>query len=240
MAHVKIEQAVILAGGRGERLRPLTDEKPKPMIELNGRPFLEYLTNLLKENGITEILLLLGYQYNKIIDHFGDGSEFGVTIRYSVGEIFDETGTRVRNAKNFLQEKFLLMYSDNYWPLQLEKMFEFYKSKNVLATTTVYNNKDGQGEYGFENNIFVDSTGTVVLYDKTRSDPRLNGVDIGFFILDKRILDFMPDSNFSFEAEILPVLAQQNELAGFRTDQLYYPITSIEWLKRAEKFIPQI
>jgi len=207
------------------------------MVEVDGRPFLDYLIELLKKNGIEEIVLLLGYQHEKITERYGDGSKFGVDVTYSIGEVSDETGTRVRNAKELLQDTFLLMYCDNYWPMSLEKITEFYNGQSVLASTTVYNNKDGHGEYGLENNIFVDESGRVILYDKTRRDTRLNGVDIGFFLLDKKILDFMPNRNFSFESEILPALAAQNQLVGFRTDHPYYPISSIDRLKRAERFL---
>ena len=87
-----IKQAVILAGGRGERLKPITDTIPKPMVPINGKPFLEYLVELLKENGIEEIVMLLGYLPDKITEYFGDGSKFGVRIRYSVGAVEDEGG----------------------------------------------------------------------------------------------------------------------------------------------------
>lgn len=237
MGKTHIRQAVILAGGRGERLRPFTDNKPKPMIDVNGRPFLEHLIEMLKENGVSEVVLLLGYLPEKIISHFGDGSQFGMAIQYSVGGVSDGTGTRIKNAKELLDNNFLLLYSDNHWPVQLERMVEFYEGKNVLATTTVYNNKDGLGEYGFQNNIAVDHDDMVTLYDKSRRNTKLNGTDIGFFLLDKKLLDLMPDADFSFESEVLPKLASQNQLAAFRTDHPYYPITTIDHVRRAEKYL---
>ena len=81
---VSIKQAVILAGGIGTRLRPLTDNLPKPMVPINRKPFLEYLLELLKENGIKEVVLLLGYLPDKIREYFGNGSDFGIKIKYSV------------------------------------------------------------------------------------------------------------------------------------------------------------
>lgn len=237
MAETTITQAVILAGGKGERLRPITDTIPKPMVPINGRPFLEYLLELLKVNGIKEVVLLLGYMPEKITGHFGDGSEFGVRIKYSIGTVEDETGTRIRNARDLLKEQFLLMYADNYWPMQLSKMVDFYKFRGVLASTTVYNNRDGLGEYGLGNNIYIHDSGHVFLYDKTRKDPKLNGVDIGFFILDKKVLDFMPNRDFSFEKEILPQLAKKRELIGYRTDHPYYPLTSVDLIPKMGKFL---
>ena len=81
----EIKQAVILAGGMGTRLKPITDTLPKPMIPMNGKPFLEHLVKMLKEEGITEIVLLLGYLPQKVQEYFGDGSNFGLKIKYLSG-----------------------------------------------------------------------------------------------------------------------------------------------------------
>ena len=123
-----IKQAVILAGGLGTRLMPLTKNTPKPMVLVNNRPFLEYLISLLRDNGIEEIVLLLGYLAGKVQKHFRDGSGFGVKIKYSVSEspVEAETGTRLREALPLLDEHVLLMYCDNYWQLNLREMMEFY------------------------------------------------------------------------------------------------------------------
>lgn len=228
-----IRQAVILAGGRGERLRPLTDTIPKPMVAIHGRPFLEYLVELLKENGIEEVVLLLGYLPEKIREHFSDGLQFGVKIRYSVGALYDKTGTRLRNAGDILDERFLLLYCDNYWPLNAEKLLAFHGAKPALATVTVYVNKDGFTR----NNVYVDEEGYVTRYDPERKDMNLNGVDIGFFVIDKRVLELMPGHNFSFEKEILPVLISSHSLRGYRTDHRYCSIGRRERFSETERFL---
>jgi len=133
-----IRQTVILAGGEGTRLRPLTQNMPKPMVPVNNRPFLEYLIDMLKGNGISEAVLLLGYLPEKITGYFGDGSNFGVDMKYSIGKVSDKTGTRIKNAGPLLDDVFLLMYGDNYWPLNLKKLFEFYIERKTLASTTIY------------------------------------------------------------------------------------------------------
>lgn len=207
------------------------------MVPILGKPFLEHLIELLKKEGIQEIVLMLGYLPEKIMDYFGDGSRWGLTITYSVGGIPDETGTRVRNARTLLASRFLLLYADNYWPLDLKRMESWYEQKRVLATTTVYANRDGGAEYGRENNIYVDEAGMVRLYDKSRKDPRLNGVDIGFFILDRSVVDRIPEGNVSFEQQMLPILAAEEQLAAFTTDHPYYPVTSAAWLPKIEAFL---
>ena len=232
-----VKQAVILAGGEGTRLRPLTRNIPKPMAILNNRPFLEYLIELLRENGISEIVLLLGYLPEKIIQHFGDGSNYGINIKYSVGKITDQTGTRIKNAESILDDTFLLMYCDNYWPLNLKRLIEFYIEHKTLASTTVYANKDSMGEYGAENNICVDIDGYVLKYDKSRKSKDLNGVDIGFFIINKNVLALMPNHNFSFEEETLPLLVDKRQLSGYQTEHRYYYISTVENLKQTEQYL---
>ncbi len=230
-------QAVILAGGRGERLRPLTNTCPKPMIMINGRPFLEHLIVQLKEQGFKKVVLLLGYLPEVVQVYFGDGRKFGIAIEYSITDCEDETGRRVRLARDFLDDVFLMMYCDNYWPMDIGKMFTFYEKMGVLVTTTVYNNKDGAGEYGLENNVQVSPDGYVLKYDRTRGDRHLNGVDMGFFIIDKRVVGMIPEENVSFEQYALPRLSSQNQLAAYQTDHQYYFITRPDLVSRMEEFL---
>lgn len=238
-----IKQAVILAGGRGSRLRPFTDTNPKPMVPINGRPFLEHLIEMLKENGIKEVVILTGYLSEKIQEYFGNGSKFGINIEYSFTPFEDkngqenESGIRIKNAEHLLDDVFFLMYCDNYWPVNLKKMTDFYNQMGRLAMTTVYNNKDGFGEYGKENNVLVSDDGSVLKYDRTRKDPNLNGVDMGFFILNKKIIDLIPEHNSHFEKEILPELITENQLAAYQTDHRYYFITNENTLQIAEKLL---
>lgn len=230
------KQAVILAGGRGLRLRPLTDDRPKPMVEVNGRPFLEYLIDLLKENNIMDIVLLLGYMPEKIIRHFGDGSRYGVTIRYSVGDEEWETGKRLRQAADLLGGTFLLMYADNFWPMDINLMQDFYVRNKARYMVTVYNNRDGFAEYNRENNMLVAGDNSVLKYDRSRKDPQLNAVDIGFFVLQKSIIATMPERNFSFEIDTLPKVIAAGELVAFRTDHGYYSLTNPASLPKLERF----
>ena len=110
---VEIQQAVILAGGRGTRLRPFSDTAPKAMYPFEGKPFLEHLIEQIKSFGIRDILLLLGYLPEKIMDYFGDGSALGVHIQYQVTPVEWETGSRLKSARPLLKEHILLLYCDN-------------------------------------------------------------------------------------------------------------------------------
>jgi D-glycero-D-manno-heptose 1,7-bisphosphate phosphatase len=234
MTQQKLEQAVILAGGIGKRLRPLTDTIPKPMAPVNNKPFLEYLLELLRDNDITEVVLLLGYLHDKIQSYFGDGTKFNIKIRYSVGDVTFETGKRLKLAEDMLQDLFLLMYCDNYWPLNLRNMLQFYVTHKAQMMVTVYTNKDNITR----NNMYVDEHAYVLKYDKSRQDPELNCVDIGFFIVNKSVLDLIPpDANISFEAHVLPLLIAKRELIAYKTDHRYYSISTMERLKLTEAFL---
>lgn len=232
-----VKQALILAGGIGERLRPLTNNCPKPMVEVNGKPFLEYVLRMLKNQGIKEVVLLLGYLPDKISAYFGDGSKFGLQISYSVGAVNDETGTRIRNARKFVDDHFLLLYGDTYWQMELQRMSSFFFENEILLTNTVYTNHDGQGEYGFSNNMEVADDGRVLRYDTTRSHPRLNATDISYFIVSKDIFALMPEHNFSFQNVIFQPLIRQSQFYSFKTDTPYYYMTSPATLSRVEAYM---
>lgn len=233
------EQAVIFAGGRGERLRPLTDSIPKPMAPVNGRPFVDYLLRMLRDAGIRRVLFLLGYKAESVIDHYKIQGIPGLEIDYSVGTQEDQTGRRLINAYEKLEERFLLLYGDNYWPMPLEKMKENYGHLQASLTTTVFSNKNGAGEYGFENNVMVDPNSMVRAYDKSRRLSGLNGVDIGFFMVDKNVIDPNDTGNISFEEVIVAKIAAQGRLGAFVTDEPYYYITSFESLQGFEQVVRQ-
>ncbi|MDP3794932.1 MAG: HAD-IIIA family hydrolase [bacterium] len=228
-----IRQAVILAGGRGTRLRPLTDTLPKAMVRLNDRPFLAYLVDLLKANGIKEVLLLLGYLPEPVMEYFGDGSRWGLSIRYAVTPVEDDTGTRLRKALSDLDDRFLLLYCDNYWPLQLGELEAFYERQGVPGMVTVYADPEGHAK----NNIAVDERGLVRRYDASRTLPGLNGVEIGFYLLEKRLFALAPSGDFSLEKDLLPRWIARGLVAGYCTRHRYYSIGSLERLPVTEEFL---
>jgi len=230
-----ISQAVILAGGQGLRLRPLTLTSPKPMILIYEKPFLLYLIELLKKNGIREIILLVGYLHEQIEDYFKDGRELGVSIKYSYSPVEANTGTRIKRAQQFFDKHFLLMYADNYWPLSLKRITDFYQKMRKKVSLVVFENKKDRSKH----NLRMNKESVITAYDKTRKLRHLNGLDIGFFLVDKTILQNLPDGNFSFEEVIIPRLIKKRELVGFRTHEAYYSLTSIEKIPLLEKYFKE-
>lgn len=226
-------QAVILAGGRGTRLAPITDSIPKPMIEFHGKPFLEYLIEMVRDQGFQRILLLLGYMPKPIQDYFGDGVQFGISIQYSVTEEENDTGRRLKLAADQLDPEFLLMYCDNYWPMQFDAMWEQYLKSEASALVTVYKNLDGYTR----DNLRVDDQSFVVEYDKSRNAPGLSGVDIGFIILQNSIIKSLPEDNISFETTVYPQLVADRQLQAYVTEHRYYSVGSHERLPITKEFL---
>jgi histidinol-phosphate phosphatase family protein len=225
-------QAVILAGGRGTRLKPLTDTRPKPMVQICGKPFLEYQIEQLREQGFERVLLLLGYLPEVVQDYFGDGRRFGLRIEYSVTAVDDETGRRVKLAEPLLDPCFLLLYCDNYWPMSLARMWERFRTSEVPAMITVYSNKDGYTR----NSVRVEADGKVSIYDKSCTNPALNGVEISYAILNKEVLKLLDGENRLFETTVYPALVARGQLAGFVSDHRYYSVGAHHRLPLTESF----
>jgi D-glycero-alpha-D-manno-heptose 1-phosphate guanylyltransferase len=230
-----IDQAVILAGGKGKRLLPLTKDLPKPMAPINNIPFLSYLIFSLKKKGIKKILLLVGYKSKKIISFYKNNKE--IPIYFNFSSIKSDTGKRVLDAYSFLDKEFLLLYGDNFWVPDLTKMYKKFKNKDAVISTTVFNNKFGTAEYGKENNVYVRKDSFVKKYDKKRMDKNLNGVDIGFFMIKKSFLRPFKNKNknFSFESDILSEAIKLKKLIAYRTNNQYFSITDLQMLKKFQK-----
>jgi D-glycero-D-manno-heptose 1,7-bisphosphate phosphatase len=226
-------QAVILAGGRGSRLRPITDVRPKAMVEFHGKPFLAYLVEMLRDQGFERILLLLGYMADAIVNYFEDGHRFGIRIEYSVSAPEDLTARRVELAESKIEEHFLLMYCDNYWPMRIDDMWAQYVASGAPAQITVYSNKDGYSR----DSVIVGEGGRVEVFDRDRATPGLQGVEIGYAILSREVLDLLPSHQELFEQAVYPALAERHDLHAYWTDHCYYSVGSHERLPLTEAFL---
>lgn len=233
MTAARLIQAVILAGGKGTRLRPITDTLPKPLVAFHDRPFLSYLLEQVHDQGIQNVLLLVGYLGGLIREYCGDGRAWGLKIDYVESPVEAETGQRLRDAAHLLDTNFLLMYCDNYWPMQLEQMWTAFSRGGAAAMVTVYANRDGYTR----SNLRVDHEGYVTAYDPTRSQPGLNGVDIGYAVMSRDVLEHLPQGNVSFERTVYPALAGQRLLRAFHTEHRYYSVGSHERLPLTEAFL---
>lgn len=225
----KPEQAVILCGGLGTRMRPLTDTVPKPMAPVNGRPFLEHLVAQMREQGIRRVLLLTGYRGEMIKAHFGDGDAFGVEIAYSHGPAEWDTGRRIWEARIQLDARFLLLYSDNFTPFNLEKLLAFASGRQATISLLLQPKATG--------NIRVGADGIVEVYDPSRLAPGLDHVEIGYMLVEREAMfAFYDQPEISF-SRILERLSQRRALAGLVCRDPYHSISDIARWKLAERYL---
>lgn len=227
-------QAVILSGGKGERLLPLTKDIPKPMVIINNKPYLQYQIEFLRKQGISDIILLVGYLNEKIINFFGDGKKFGVDIKYSVEEELLGTGGALKKAEKLLNEVFFVIYGDSFLPISFDEVGDYFNSNNKKGLIVVYNNNE---DTSVINNVSIDENNMVIKYEKN-SKKILEYVEAGILILNKEIVTLIPkNKNVSLEQEIFPKLIKEKQLMAFITDQRFYDIGTKERLEKIKEVL---
>lgn len=227
-----IDQAVIFAGGYGKRLAPFTDTNPKPMYPIAGKPYIEHLIMQIKSFGINEVVLLLGYLPEKITEYLGDGSRYGMKFHYVITDVECETEKRILAARDVLHEDFLMMYCDNYCPIDYRKLVADYEKNNALVQITAYANRDGYTK----NNLRISEDGRIEVYDKKRLAEGLSGVDIGYAIMSNKVLDLADDENNNFEAIVYPKLVAEGKMYATVSEHRYYSIGSLERIDLTKEF----
>ncbi len=218
------KQAVIFCGGRGERLRPITDEIPKPMVPIHGRPFLEYLIEQLRGGGVETVLLLAGYRGEQILDHFRHAEGVYVTLQPEEWE----TGRRLKAASELLHPQFLLLYGDNFAPVSLPWLAGRHEYAKAALTATVCQKKDG-------GNVIMNKDGMIELYC-----PGIIGeshTEIGYMIVER---DPALAMQFTLEEHnwgsgsfsmVISQLAIKGKVAAFDPGCPYWSISDPERLK---------
>lgn len=230
-------QAVILAGGLGTRLRPVTETIPKPMVTVAGVPYLEHQLRLLAEQKIQDVLLLTGYLGEQIEEYFGDGASLGLRLSYSRELSPMGTGGAIRDAREKLHDAFLVIYGDSYLPIQYGEAFDRLAATGADGLLVVYDNR--LGDTSVKNNVDVDDQQYVIRYEKDSPDP-LHYVEAGVLVFRRSVLDLMPASGVvSLEKEIFPKLIARRGLAALVTRQRFYDIGTPERLAAIEAlFLP--
>ncbi len=224
-------QAAILAGGLGTRLRPLTIKVPKAMAPVNGRPFLEYELELLASHGVDDVVLCVGYMGEQIRGHFGDGSRFGVRIRYSSeGERLLGPIGALKMAERMLREEFFVTYGDAYLRLDYRKMMDALLEREELGVMAVYRN---QGRYGRSDVVVKD--GFVTVYDKEESAPGMEWINFGVTAMKKGALGYVEAGRVCSEPAFYGRLVKEGELRAFEVRERFYEIGSERSLEEFAK-----
>lgn len=203
-------KGVILAGGKGERLRPLTDNLPKPMVEIFGKPLLEYHIELFRKYNIRNILFCLHYLPEKIMGHFGNGKNFGVSIRYSIEKEQMGTAGALKNSEKFFDETFIVMYGDNFTNINLKKLEYFHRKKKGLATIVLIkkrlHEKSSSLILANKNSRIKSFVEKPIEEDIKKVKGSFKYVNAGIYVLEPKILKFIPKKKFDFGHDLFPLL----------------------------------
>lgn len=219
---------VILAGGLGTRLGTLTEGLPKPMVSVGGRPFLEHLVHQLAGQGFPEALLLVGYRAEAIEARFGDGSGFGLRLRYSREPEPLGTGGAVRLAAPRIPGRFLLLYGDLYRDFD----YRAFCARHAQALA-VYPYVAGLTTIACANAGLDGSGARVARYVKGDPSADLTHVDAGFGVFRRETLDLLPEGSSSFEDSVYPVLAAEGSLEAELVDRDFLDIGNPDDLAHA-------
>jgi len=225
-----ITQAVILVGGEGTRLRPLTYEIPKPLIPVKGKPILEHLIKNLKKHGIEDIILAVGHLSDKLIAYFGHGDKWGISIRYVHENEKMGTAGPLKLAANMLKDRFIMLNGDVLSRLDIQDFSRFHKKHGGLATISLIAVADPT-QYGV-----VQMQGDKVIgFVEKPKDPPSNLINAGVYALDKRVLEYIPDGFSMMERDVFPKLAQEGKLFGYVYSGQWFDVGTPERLEKAIK-----
>jgi N-acetyl-alpha-D-muramate 1-phosphate uridylyltransferase len=230
---LELMPAVILAGGLASRLRPLTASIPKALIEVNGRPFLWYQLEVLKRSGILRVMLLVGHLGAKIQEHFGDGSELGITIEYSFdGPILLGTAGAIRQALPLLPERFFVLYGDSYLTCDYRAVEVAFVRSGLPGLMTVYRN---EGLYD-SSNVEYDGT-RIVRYDKVHRTSAMHYIDYGLGVFNRSAFATISAGERRDLSTVYQDLLAAGKLAAYEIHERFYEIGSSEGLRDTSQFL---
>lgn len=224
---------VILAGGLATRLYPATKTLPKSLIKIAGKPFIHHQLALLREKGITHVVLCVGYLGEMIEDYVGDGSQWGLELQYSYDEnVLLGTGGAVKKALPLLPDTFFILYGDSYLDIDYHAVIECFYSEGLPVLMTIYRNQDA-----FDASNILMKNGKIVKYDKKSRDPAMEYIDYGFIVVRREVFSPYP-ANKPFDLSlVLSGMAHSGQVAGFEVKQRFYEIGSTQGIRETEEYI---
>jgi NDP-sugar pyrophosphorylase family protein len=229
-----ISTAVILAGGRGLRLAPLTNNVPKALVRIRSKPLLEWVMEWLARNGVRDLVVGVAYEKDKIMDYFGDGSRFGVRIRYSIHTVEGGTAEGFRRAidRYVTDETFFAMNGDELTNLNFGNLSEAHLRSGALATVAVTELKSPFGI------VRLDSHDRIVAFEEKGSIPDTY-VSVGVYAFQREILLHIPETG-DIERTTFPSLLRMNKLHAYRHDGFWMTVNNLKELQAAEENVEKI
>ncbi len=231
-------QAVIMAGGKGTRLLEITrDEIPKPMAPVAGKPILQWQVEKLREQGVTEIVLVIGHLGEKIREYFGDGAGFGVNIRYiQETEPLGTAGSLALLPPVLEGDRFFLVFGDVLFDIDLERMQRFHEERGAEATLFVHPNS-----HPFDSDLVVmDEQGRVESFNSkhsVRTEWYQNCVNAGLYLLEREVCALVPaGEKYDMEKQLLAgMIASGRGVYGYRSPEYIKDVGTVERIRAAEK-----
>jgi len=224
-------QVVIIAGGLATRLGSITKDTPKSMIDVLGKPFIEYQIDLLKKGGVDDIVLCVGYLGGKIEERIGNGQKVGVKITYSCEEKLLGTAGAIKKAGKYLNDVFFTLYGDSYVFVNFADVESYFRAKGKLSLMTVYKNHN---QYDKSNTAI--EAGLVKLYSKQQKTQDMVYIDYGVNLFNKKILDMIPkDEPYALE-QLFPRLIEKQTMLSYEVTQRFYEIGSVQGLNEFREY----
>ncbi len=230
----KINQAVILAGGQGVKMRPFTYEMPKSMIPVGGRPILEHIINNFRENNIRDIILCIDYLGEKIKQYFSDGSKFGVKITYVDSKKPIGTAASLLLAKKYLKnDAFLLWHGDVLADIDINDFIDFYEANDGLITMAL-TSVDDPSFYG---SVKLRGNRVVGFKQKPGSGHEVSRlINAGIYAINKKVLNYIPAKKPSYlENDVFPKIIKENQFLGYVFEGKWFDISTPKIYERALK-----
>ncbi|MDQ7841749.1 MAG: nucleotidyltransferase family protein [bacterium] len=226
-------QAIILAGGRGERLRPYTEDRPKPMVEVLGVPILAYQMHWLQTQGVSEVVVACGYRHEVIMDYFGDGAKWGMRIDYAVESLPLGRGGAIRSAFGRLrtpEQIVLATNGDIITNLRLEPVVAHHREGGNLATVVL---TPYVSTYGL---VEVTTDGRVAAFHEKPTLPYW--INAGIYVLSREVIPHFPEVG-DHERTTFPELAEQRRLGAYKSEAYWRSVDTVKDLSEVSRELEQ-
>lgn len=214
-------RAIIMAGGYGSRLRPLTNNMPKPMMNIINKPIIEYIIELLRRYGIREIAVTLGYLPKSIIDYFQDGSKWGVKLRYYIEDTPLGTAGSVRNAIDFIDGTTLIISGDALTNIDIEEFADCHQRGGKGVTMAVKYVEDVTG-FGV---VKADKNGEIISFIEKPLHSNEHLVNTGIYMIEKRVIERIPQGKYDFSKDLFPTMLR--DMRVYRTEKYWSDIGTL-------------
>jgi len=225
-------KAIILAGGLGTRLRPLTENTPKPLLPVKGKPIIEHALLNFKKHNITDIIFSIGYRADLIKEYFNDGSKWGLNIEYCVEDEPLGTGGAIRKAAGGIKETFLVINGDNLADFNWSGLIDTHKRNNAKVTLALFPVEDVT-QYGIAE---LDGEKVLHFIEKpTKEEAPTNLNNAGGYVMEPDVLEILPPGFCMIEKDCFEKISPQGNVFSYRHNGQWFPTDTLEKYYRAEE-----